>query len=537
MLVKTAVDVKKDNEQSSMRRQTPPLLKPWALKPWESRHWIPPHTWTFPDNSLMESLVSLYFLNVNCFIPVLHRPIFEECLKHRLHMSHPGFGTVVLLVCALGSLYLTGPDPTKVDRETMAWKWYNQVEMCGHFLCQLPTLYDLQAYCLAAQFLHCTSNPRFAWIIVGFALRLVQDVALHRGKPRGPTITADEELEKRALWTLLFLDTQISGFLGRYAALDVVEIDISLPCECDDDYWRSSGPGFQPPDKPSVLAFFNCLLQLYRIFHFTIRSLYTTRASHLRSRTINDLPDIAMELDSALDKWFCTIPEHLLWNQDQSSSLFFDQSAVLNCFYCYTRILINRPSIPGLFSMPPPSFENPIALEICVEAARSCIEVADTHRQRRSDSCYPLFFSQGPVFTAATILIIGHWSHSNEQPEAIDDLALVRTAINIFHTQQERWPSSEFYATVLERLISIEGNSQAQLDYHNSLPVQPDLHTSSDWIRGHSALSRVTAPIWTEGQMVDEEALDDAPQVAIPPAFVGDEEIIPRQARRPRVIG
>jgi hypothetical protein len=101
---------------------------------------------------MMDSLVSLYFLKVNGFIPLLHRPTFKDGVNQRLHIHDPRFATVVLLVCALGSLHLAEPAISKQDREELAWKCYNQVELCGHSLRQQPTLYDIQDYCVRFQF-------------------------------------------------------------------------------------------------------------------------------------------------------------------------------------------------------------------------------------------------------------------------------------------------------------------------------------------------------------------------------------------------
>jgi hypothetical protein len=89
------------------------------------------------------------------------------------------------------------------------------------------------------QFLHSTSDLRLAWVVAGFGLRLAQDIGFHRHKFSDP-ISIDEELEKRAFWqvytllglaqpthlstrTLLYLDTQLSGALGRSAVHDPIE--------------------------------------------------------------------------------------------------------------------------------------------------------------------------------------------------------------------------------------------------------------------------------------------------------------------------
>ncbi|KAF8153683.1 hypothetical protein K438DRAFT_1778033 [Mycena galopus ATCC 62051] len=203
------------------------------------------------------------------------RPLFLECTRQQLHLRHNGFSAVLLLVCALGSLYLT--DVPTEDRRRLAWKWYNQVELWGHSLRQQPTYYDLQAYCLATTFLHFTSNPRFAWSMVGFGLRFAEDLGAHRQKPT--TITTEEELEKhtmcagyvpqRPLGTLAGLESVRTG-LSKYPS----SLDIVLPSECDDDeYWELWGPGRQLKDRAWTTSFFITLAAFARIVHVTLNAL------------------------------------------------------------------------------------------------------------------------------------------------------------------------------------------------------------------------------------------------------------------------
>ena len=49
--------------------------------------------------------------------------------------------------------------------------------------------------------------------------------------------------------------------------------DLDLPLDCDDEYWDTSPPFSQPAGKPSKIAYFNCLLRLYQIQGFALRTL------------------------------------------------------------------------------------------------------------------------------------------------------------------------------------------------------------------------------------------------------------------------
>ncbi|KAF8193981.1 fungal-specific transcription factor domain-containing protein [Mycena galopus ATCC 62051] len=400
------------------------------------------HNLVFPEDHLMASLISLYFANLNPFLPLLQRPLFLECTRRQLHLHHHGFASILLLVCALGSLYLT--DLPAEDRQKLACQWYDQVELCGHSLQQQPRLHDLQAYCLAAEFLYFTSNPRFSWSLVGFGLRFAQDIGAHRQKNKTTLIKTEEELEKRAMWILLMFDTLFSDALGRPRVVNQYDLDIALPCECDDEYWEIWGPGRQPRDLPSTISFFIALITLTRIVQFTLNALYCSMVDR-RYMATTDIRAVTAELDAALNEWFTKVPEHLGWDPDFPDAALSDHAAALACLYYHARILVHRSTLTAL-----PIVSLTPTREICTGAARACIRIASTQRRRRPD--YPLIFSQNPVFTAGMVLVLD--LIANTGSDTGPDLALIRKAINVLESQQQQWPSSQFYITMLERLIS-----------------------------------------------------------------------------------
>ncbi|KAF8193850.1 fungal-specific transcription factor domain-containing protein [Mycena galopus ATCC 62051] len=485
---------------------------------------------SFPDSSLIRCLISLYFENFNLFVPVLHRPTFEDALTRRLHTHQEDFASTLLLVCALGILYLTDPGMSDQARHNLAWGWYDQVQLCGHSLSRQPTTYDLQAYCLAAHFILCVDNPRSSWLIVGFGLRLVQDMGGHLRNLMGPTISIEEELEKRVTWALVVLDGQLGATLGRTVNLNPFDLGISFPSEeCDDEWWP--GPRNQPRHTPSYISFFNCIVDLHRLQHFLVKNLNSTSRLYTAS-DIEDLQMIAEELDAKLNQWFGSIPQHLIWNPESPDGPFFDQSASLYCFYHYMRILIHRGFIP-LGEVTKQSALR--SFRICTKAARTCIRIADIHRGRRAD--IPLFLSQDPLFASAMVLILRMWGRSQHADQKRQDLAHVRIVINLFTLQQSRWPSSGFYVTVLERLLALDYTPLEQPD-----ELSDTESTTSDDAAGERLRSAKHAPEKEQWVAYVREWLDSAmdqhphPHVPMtPPVFAGDQEVALTEYHRLRV--
>ncbi|KAJ7627766.1 fungal-specific transcription factor domain-containing protein [Mycena polygramma] len=535
MLVKVAVAVK-SGEPTTLKS---PAANPRNVKPLlQSDNNSTILQFSFMDDTLMSSLVLLYFANINAFIPVLHRPTFEQGVFQGFHLRQEHFASTLLLVCALGSLYLPEASKLYPDRLNLAWTCYDQVEFCGHSLRRRPTTSDLQAYCLGAQFLICTSNPRAAWKIVGFGLRFAEDIGSHWRNFRAPVISAEEELERRATWTLITLDAQLGAALGRSMTLDPFQFDIALPSECDDGYWQVSGPKSQPPHIPCTITFFNRIVDLYRILHFMLKNLYSTSRYYTATR-IEDLRALAVELDRALDNCFNSVPLHLIWDPKRRDTLFFEQSAALHCFYYYTRMLIHRPFIPTGQLTTQPELR---ALQTCTKAARACINVADIHHQRRPDR--PLFLSQSPLFTAAVVLILNtwHWGCSQRTDDRAQDLANVHVALDILRPQQTRWPSSGFLVTVLERLLALDCPPVTQTDDRSdgAGSADPVADIDSEVMTTAEGLDRAAwvglARAWLTSAKVPGDK-DSLPQmVAMPPVFVGDQELPDRRQAAARCV-
>ncbi|KAJ6546054.1 fungal-specific transcription factor domain-containing protein [Mycena vulgaris] len=504
MLVKAAVDLKTTPSESAI--PTPPCVKPWRLKPWEDAP--PRRTYTFPEDDLMTTLISLYFVNINVFFPLLHRPMFETAVAGHTHLQDDGFASTLLLVCTLGALYTDDPRvhvPNVSACGTAGWKWFDQVQLAGHPLCGQPTVYDLQCYCLAIQFLDRTSGGRACWTLVGFGIRLGQDIGAHRRKTRTRTVSAEEELEKRAYWLLILFDSHFSGALGRSIAIQSHDFDLELPVSCDDEYWEASAHNAafsQPPNIPSPVDFFVCQLNLNRIRSFTLKILYSTN----RSKSMIGMNDegweekVVVELDSALNMWFDSVPAHLRWDPTCPNDVFFDQSAALYCSYYLVQILVHRPLIPAIrHSANPSTFPS---LSICTSAARACSHVAEIQQRRRPHN--PLMFGQTAVFTAGIVLLLNIWG-GNRSEDA--DLSDVYRCTGVLRAHKEHWPSAGPQLDTLEQLLKM----------HSAPPARPasEVHDPSPFVSSgicsgaHASGDTHGPPVaWKVYRAVDPEFLD-----------------------------
>ncbi|KAI0950725.1 hypothetical protein AcW1_007961 [Taiwanofungus camphoratus] len=472
MFLQTAMDLKREysgiNYPSSVTdlNSHPDLLhrRPqyWSLHPWlqsEVEEQAPPHQ-NFPDDDLLSTLVGLYFVNVNHYIPLLHRPTFEDGIKDGLHLRDEGFGSVVLLVCAIGSRFTDDPrvflKEYSSSSHSSGWQWFKKVQMIRKSPLAPPRLYDLQIYCLTATFLQGTSAPQACWTIIGVGVRLAQDVGAHRRKVYNSPPTVEEELWKRAFWVLVSMDRSISHALGRPCAIQDEDFDLDLPIECDDEYWTHSDPDLafkQPPGKPSIVTFFNCFLRLNQILAFALRTIYSINKSKALLGFVGQQWEqhIVAELDSALNKWIDSVPDHLRWDPNRENMIFLTQSASLYASYYQLQIAVHRPFIPSPRKPSPLSFPS---LAICTNAARSCTHVLDVHFQRTG---MPMYQNQMALFTAGIVLLLNIWGgkRSGLTTDPSKEMADVHKCMKMLKALEVKWHTAGRLWDILYELASV----------------------------------------------------------------------------------
>ncbi|KAF8989558.1 fungal-specific transcription factor domain-containing protein [Cyathus striatus] len=401
-----------------------------------------------------------YFEHVNLLYPLLHRPTFDRAVANSLHLHDEGFGSVLLLVCAVGSRYTDCIDKrTLFDGEnspySAGWKWYNQVQVVKSGLVDSPTLYDLQLYCLAVQFLMGYSEPPSMWLLAGFGIRLAQDVGAHRRRVPRERLTVEDELWKRAFWVLVFLDRTTSTSVGRPCATFDENFDLDMPIECDDEYWENPNPEYrfkQPEGVPSIVSAFNQHLQLCKIISFTMSTIYSTKTKWLKLILKSEWEQhIVTELDSALNSWIGALPEYLRWDPNhQTDDRFFKLSGSLITTYHYIQTLVHRPFIR--FNDPPGSALAFPSLAICTSAARSCSLVME-QLMKRTSVMYP--YMQMTCLTAGVVLLVNIWggkcSGVAPDPKAMKQVEICK---DVLRKAEERWHYAGALLDILNELTS-----------------------------------------------------------------------------------
>ncbi|KAF9001492.1 fungal-specific transcription factor domain-containing protein [Cyathus striatus] len=269
--------------------------------------------------------------------------------------------------------------------------------------------------------------------------------------------TVEDELWKRAFWCLVCMDRSASAALGRPCAIQDEDFDVDYPLEVDDEYWDHPDPAMrfkQPPGKPSSVTFFNLFLRLHQVLAFTLRTIYSINKSKILLGFVGQQWEqhIVAELDSALNKWVDSVPDHLRWDPSRENLQHFNQSVLLYCSYYHIQILIHRPFIPSPSKPSPLSFPS---LAICTNAARSCSHVVDMCRRRNGVLVMPQL--QMPAFTAGIVLLLSIWGgkRSGLTTDPKKEMADVHKCMQVLRCIERSWHSAGRLWDILYELASV----------------------------------------------------------------------------------
>ncbi|KAF7306003.1 hypothetical protein HMN09_00754800 [Mycena chlorophos] len=449
------------NFQSDLTGIVPEVVRNMPLK--RAEFWSPALLWemialntNFPEPALMQTLIDLYFQKVNPFYPVLHQPTFRTDVASELHLRDHRFAATLLMVCSLGARHSEDPRVLLDDstsRHAAGWKWYSQVRVLPKHLIYKPDICELQTYALSGVYLQGISSTAVGWNLIGFGLRRAQDVGAHRKrKDAGPS--SDNEKWKRVFWALLCQEYEIGTLTGRPVAIHEQDFDQDYPIECDDEYWDKPGPDNfrQPPEKPSQLTYFNCLLKLLEIQAAVTGSIYCTRKPTDVSGVVSAPSDAQsiMAFDSALNAWLSKVPPHLRWDPERKDPVYFQQSALLHAKFYYVQILVHRPFIPSPLE---PSRSGTLpSLAICTSAARSCVGIFEALLKRK-EIVHSFFLVT--AFTAGIVLLLNAWSgrRSGFAYNPAKELEQVGICLTLIRSGESKYRTAGRYADILLRLM------------------------------------------------------------------------------------
>ncbi|KAJ7052275.1 fungal-specific transcription factor domain-containing protein [Mycena amicta] len=456
----------------------------WNVSPWEMPS-AAETPFTFPDKILMETLVGIYFDQINPIWSFLHPPTFRQAMAEGLHFTNRYFGAVVLGVCATASRYSDDPRVfLDGDEHSAGWKWFRQLDPDRIQLSNQEYLYQLQSFTIANLYLTCTSRVDQCWLVVGLGVRLGQSLGLHLKSTYDSMPALEAELYRRAFWTFLLWDTLSAAIKGRPSVSNTSECSLDLPAMCDYEYWGVPN-AMQAAGTQSIQAYYAVSFRLLPILE------RIQQFAHPPDRQ-TPLEEAIIDLDSALNQWLDEIPWHLKWDSNQENQILLDQSAVLYVSYYHAQLLIHRSFLPALGK---PSSANPMfpSMAICANAARSIGHVLEIQARRGRGILYSPYMLIA-LFDSAVVLLIHVWtvvgSAKDVSPQDFHRATVdVRNCLHVLRLYERRWRIAGRYCDILTAVLNIGRHTSEITRTKRSRPQEEEPRSPSQSVSLRTSLS------------------------------------------------
>lgn len=416
--------------------------------------------WHLPPQKLVEVLLEAFYERLYDFFPVITYVDMQHLYHSRLLTGDADPDLVPLLYALLAVAALmvdrnhpvfSYPECQHYDNPDLAVYFYalarqylehldTSVIKIGPLEASLVTernsIYKVTAWTLISMYLASSGSDAAAWVIIGKAIRLGQDLGLHRCPEKLHLPHADRR-KRRCLWFCLYvLDRMLSMSLGRPPAINELDADTTVP---------------QPASmEHQELACFFALVQLHQLSSegsAITRSFRGLNPSRMSSDAAS-LHAQVQNVSNRLKSWAATtVPPHIR-NASMGRSLA-QRSILLSSFFA-TIMALWRPFMTN------PHRESPFGTsEVATQVARAainCITSSSSHLACIPVSVFSAFHGQ-QIFVASVLLM--HCMRISEDEVSVTNcLGYVDIGKSILDDMQDKWQGAPKARAVVDEFLS-----------------------------------------------------------------------------------
>ncbi|CAO3595377.1 unnamed protein product [Absidia cylindrospora] len=323
--------------------------------------------------SMLASLVKIYFDAQCTTLPILDEEEFINSFEGKT--LPPPAPLLTYAICSYACFLV--PSDHRLFTESGLERnriFHVLIDRAGIFIRSeylIPRIQTIQALVLLCAHPTYSSKSYRNWLLAGMAVRMAQDLGLHRSV--STTGTANEIIEKRRrLWYSVYVtDRWCCSVMGRPLAIADSDCDVDLP-------------HVDAVDQPGKYTMFVNLVKLSGILGEVLRRIYSPKAKAMGYAT-HIMEQTVWSLDKMLKEWFDHVPSECLITQQQLSDMkgiertqeakFRAGGPLTVCYYAVV-VLLFRPFIVFECNNHHSSKLFKDAPKRCMEAARNAIDVA-----------------------------------------------------------------------------------------------------------------------------------------------------------------
>ncbi|KAK9764911.1 hypothetical protein K7432_007187 [Basidiobolus ranarum] len=346
----------------------------------------------FPTKEIEEQLLDVYFTRSHPYFPVFNKGGFLQRLKSGKEVSQVLLNAIYAVSSMLEGL--TVYKDTEISRSAVIFfftRAKTELDKQYHF----SSLYTIQGLLLMS------FNPAGGWLYLGMAVRMAQDLGLHRNIESDSLDPIEKQNRKLAWWSCVVFDRYHSAMGGKPLAINENDFDTTLPMDLG-----LKDRGDISPGSGTSFRYFTQCVRLTMMISKIIRVIYVPRSGAKHKSNTN-----LWSLNKSLSDWESSIGPEFQIQFDNCENIT-SYSCLLNLFYQYAVILLNRPFIPrSQDKHDGRASKNPAQL-ICEKAASRITWIS--HHTPVEWQLYGISVKPGLLFSASTIHLINAMSSDED---------------------------------------------------------------------------------------------------------------------------
>ncbi|KAL5527321.1 hypothetical protein ACEPAG_6112 [Sanghuangporus baumii] len=409
-------------------------------------HALPgPEEVEYPDRDLADKLVDAYFHRLHFLLPVVDKTSFLTAYKNLMDLRHDvnvvraqtPFIALVFAVFACASRVVDDPRLNDEDDGGLGMVYYERSLILHYISHPLIQIAHVQCIVLLSSFLCAVNCLPQAWLLVGQAVRMSQDLGLHRSTRHVNMTALEKHVRRKVFWSVYSLDRMLAMALGRPLGIEDSDCDAEYPFEFDDEELPEFFAGsIIQKSQPSLVVGFIALCDLYRIAGRVCRQIYSIDSfrEHLETQKVQELTEQAASLDAELVEWCNRLPA--TFKSAPTNDAQVTMGAVLCSHYYSILTTLHRNFLPLKGSQ----FAGLASSLKAVHTARSCIRLAPSVKNVVPSSHHLAFFIQH-LFSSAVIILL-YAMHISDRDAANAAMAEAESCLGVVSSWEGTWPGA-----------------------------------------------------------------------------------------------
>ncbi|KAI8379646.1 fungal-specific transcription factor domain-containing protein [Radiomyces spectabilis] len=305
-----------------------------------SHHRFPTDTLKKLSKNLSNRMITLYFSHIHSFLPVINKPRFLS--QFHQPTTSPATNHILLhAVLALSFRFASQHFPSLVESASDYASFYAAKVFKRLRNTAQSRLCHIQAALLMTLYLDLDDGDvdSFQWYLLGSAIRMAQDLGLHRSCAHWKLPASEIETRHRVFYACYVMDRWMSARAGKPLTILDRDFDTELPSP-----YEVSDAGLPILEESTpIYHSFLLFIKLSEILGRVLKALYAPKAKHANINAGLDDPTILVVFDRRLKQWRASLDEPLNGVELSSAQKgnFFDSQNKTKEIYLsksYTRI-------------------------------------------------------------------------------------------------------------------------------------------------------------------------------------------------------